>query len=279
MSVSDSVVTLALAEPGEPAAPPPLAAAGPLRLAWRALLFDEFAYSAVAAAARPMRGGFMALAWVLGIVLLSRLIGLAANWLTSPQLGHIRAIIQEFIVGLPWYAEQVRLEPGFAARFAQNYLLAWEGLDALLGIQTPTSTAVWAGVTLLDTLLAWLIFGTLAHWAARWLGGSGRWTQTMGVVALSFAPLLLVTVEMIPGAFLPLGLLFLLMLVGKYQAIKAAHGLTPGYALAATLLPYLLCILLLLAVTLFAAAYGLDQVPYINQAIETMRAAFSLWGF
>ena len=45
----------------------------------------------------------------------------------------------------------------------------------------------------------------------------------------------------------------------------------------AVLLPYLLSLLVLLAISLFGGAYGLEQVPYINQAIETLRGAFGLW--
>ena len=258
--------------------PQPLADAAPLRLAWRALLLDEHAYDAVVGATRPLQRGFVALLWVLGIVLLGRLVGLGLNWLTSPQLGGIETQLREFITSLPWYADQVRQAPGFAAEFAQNYFLGWEGLRAVLGIQTPTSTGVWAGVTLLDTLLAWLFFGLLALWSARWMGGQGRWQQTLGAVALAYAPLLLTLIEVIPGAALPLSLLFLAMLVGKYQAIKVVHGLTSGYVLAVVLIPYLLSLLLLLGVSLFGGAYGLEQVPYINQAIETLRGAFALWG-
>jgi hypothetical protein len=218
------------------------------------------------------------LLWILGIVLLARLIGFGLNWLTTPRLERIEALLQEFIVGLPWYAEQVRQAPGFAAQFAQNYYLTWEGLRALLGIQTPASVGAWVGVTVLDTLLAWLVYGTLAHWSARWLGGAGRWSQTMGAIALAYAPLLLTVIEMIPGAALPLSLLFLAMLVGKYQALKCVHRLATGYTLAAVLLPYLLGLLLLMALALFGGAYGLEQIPYINQAIEALRAAFGLWG-
>lgn len=233
----------------------------------------------MASRARPWRKGALILLSVLGIVLLARLIGFGFNWLTTPRLERIEGLLQEFITGLPWYAEQVRLAPEFAAQFARNYFLTWEGLRALLGIQTPAGTALWAGVTVLDTLLAWLVYGTLAHWSARWLHGTGRWTQTTGALALAYAPLLLLTVELVPGAALPLSLLFLLMLVGKYQAIKAAHGLTPGYALAAVLLPYLLASLLLLAAAIFSAALGLEQIPYFDQVIETIRATFSLWRF
>jgi hypothetical protein len=172
----------------------------------------------------------------------------------------------------------VRQAPDFAVQFAQSYFLAWEGLYALMGIQTPASTGLWAGVTVLDTLLAWLLYGTLAHLVARWLGGIGRWAQTLGVLALAYAPLLLLIVETVPGAAVPLNLLFLLMLVGKYQALKNAHALATGYALAALFLPYLAGLVLLLAAAIFGAALGLEQVPYINEVIQTLRAGFRLWG-
>ena len=265
--------------PPPPVPDSPLADAGPLRLAWRALLIDERAYAEIIQRARPLREGALALLWILGIVLVARLIGLGLNWLTSPQLGRVEALLRNFITGLPWYTEQVRLSPTFAGQFSQQYFLTWEGLRALLGIQTPAGTALWAGVTLLDTLLFWLVYGTLAHWTARWLGGAGRWTQTLAALALAYAPLLLLTVETIPGAGLPLGLLFLLMLVGKYQALKCAHGLTPAYALAAALLPYLLAGLLLLAALLFGSAFGLEQLPFFDQAVEAIRTAFSLWRY
>lgn len=287
--MSESAAALPLVEETEGAVEPltpvlpapasPLAGAGPLRLAWRALLLDERAYIEVVGRPKPLRQGLLILLWILGVVLLTRLIGLGLNWLTSPQLGALEALLRDFITDLPWYSEQVRQTPTFATQFAQEYFLAWEGLRALLGIQTPAGTALWSGVTLLDTLLAWLVYGTLAHWVARWLGGAGRWTQNQGALALAYAPLLLVVIEVIPGAALPLGLLFLLMLVGKYQAIKWVYGLTPGYALAAVLLPYLLVSLLLLAALIFGSAFGLEQLPFFDQAVETIRAAFILWGF
>jgi hypothetical protein len=251
--------------------------AHPLRLAWRALLLDEHAYAAVAAHAKPLQRGFVVLLWILGSVLLARLIGFGFNWLTTPRLERIEGLLREFVTGLPWYAEQVRQMPAFAAQFGQTYYLTWEGLRALLGIQTPASTGLWAGITLLDTLLAWLIFGTLAHWTARWLDGTGRWSQTLGALALAYAPLLLTVIEMIPGAALPLSLLFLLMFIGKYQALKSVHGLSPGYTLAAVLLPYLLASLLLLAVLLFGAALGLEQLPIFDQAVAALRAVLDSW--
>jgi len=183
----------------------------------------------------------------------------------------VQAILRDFITGLPWYSEQVRQSPAFAGEFGQQYFLIWEGLRALLGIQTPASTALWAGVTLLDTLLFWLFYGTLAHWTARWLGGAGRWTQTLGALALAYAPLLLLTIEMIPGARLPLGLLFLLMLAAKYLALKVTHGLGTPQTLFVLAAPYLVVAIVVALVALYGGAYGLEQIPYFSDALKVQQ--------
>jgi hypothetical protein len=180
----------------------------------------------------------------------------------------MQALIQDFITGLPWYADQARQTPEFAAQFAQSYWLSWEGVRAALGIPTPSNVSINVGSVVLSTLMNWLAYGTLAHWMARWLGGTGTWKQTLGVVALSYAPLLLLVVEAIPGAAVPLSLLFLAMLVSKYLALKSAHHLTPGYTLASVLLPYVIAVVLVLALALFGAAFGLEQVPFINQGMQ-----------
>jgi hypothetical protein len=171
----------------------------------------------------------------------------------------------------------VRQTPEFAAQFAQNYGLSWEGVRAALGIPTPANVSVNVGSVVLSTLLNWLAYGTLAHWVARWFGGTGTWKQTLGVMALSYAPLLLLVMEAIPGAAVPLSLLFLAMLVSKYLALKSAHHLTPGYTLASVLLPYGIVLVLLLALTLFGAAFGLEQVPFMSQGLQIFQV-FSGFG-
>jgi hypothetical protein len=249
-----------------------LDSAAPRRLAWRALLLDQRAYTTVVNQLSPLKKGFITLLLILGIVLVARLIGWGLAYLTSPRLDSLQTLVQNFITGLPWYATQVRQSPEFAAQFAQSYGLSWEGVRYALGIPTPMNQGISIGSLLLDTLLAWLVFGTLAHWIARWFGGAGTWKQTLGAMALSYAPLLLLVVEAIPGAAVPLTLLFLAMLVGKYQAIKSAHRLTPGYTLASVLLPYVVGAALLLALALFGGAFGIEQIPYVDPIVQTLRA-------
>lgn len=242
----------------------------PWRLAWRALLLDQRAFNTVVNSLGPLKKGFAVLLTILGIVLVARLIGWGLDYLTSPRLDSLQALVESFITGLPWYRTQVQQSPQFAVQFAQSYGLSWEAVRAALGIPTPTNQGIGIGALILNTLLVWLGYGTLAHWFARWLGGQGTWQETLGALALSYAPLLLLVVTAVPGAGAPLLLLFLLMLAGKHQAIKSAHHLAPGYTLAAVLLPYVAAVVLLLGLVLFGGALGLEQIPYIDTGIRAL---------
>jgi len=243
-----------------------------LRLILRALLLDEGAYAAAVSAPKPFLWGLLTLLLLIAMVVVARLVGHGLGWLTSPQLDSIQMIIRNFVTGLPWYAGQLQQNPAFATQFTQGYALGWDGIRTVLGIPTVPGTAATIGLLVLSTLLAWFGFGTVAHWLARWFGGHARYGQTLGATALSYAPLLLLVVETVPGATVPLTLLFLWMLMGKYLALKNTHALTTGYTLSATLLPYLIGLVLFGAVALFGGAYGIDQIPYTNDALSALRA-------
>jgi hypothetical protein len=249
----------------------------PWWLAWRALLLDQRAYNTVVQSLGPLKKGFLALLAILGIVLVARLVGWGLDYLTAPRLDSLQALVQNFITGLPWYQAEAQRTREFVAQFAQSYGLSWEGVRAALGIPTPLNQGVGIGTLILNTLVAWFAFGTVAHWCARWFGGAGTWKETLGAIALAYAPLLLLVVEAIPGAAVPLGLLFLLELVGKYQAIKSAHRLTPGYNLASVLLPYLIAGVLALVVVLIGGAFGLEQIPYFDTGLRAF-GAFGAFG-
>lgn len=255
---------------------PVLKTTRPWSLAWRALVLDQRAYTTVATAGKPLKQGFLTLLFILAVVVLARLVGWATGYLTSPRLDSLQAIVRDFVTGLPWYAAQVRQVPEFAQQFAQGYWAGWEVLRAALGIPTPTNVGLYIGTLLLETLLFWFVYGTLAHWVARWLGGRGRWQASLGALGLAYAPLLLIVIEAVPGAIVPVSLLYLAMLAGKFQAIKSVHGFTPGYTLAAVFLPYLLAIVILLALLLFGAAFGIDQVPYADTSLGTFRTLSGL---
>ena len=111
---------------------------------------------------------------------------------------------------------------------------------------------------------------------ARWLGGQARLNQTLGVLALAYAPLLLFVVELAPGAVMPVSLVFALLLVGKFLAISQGHGLSGGYALAAVAAPYLIALVVAAGVVFFGLAYGLQQIPYLDQLQRMLPLAAGL---
>jgi hypothetical protein len=106
---------------------------------------------------------------------------------------------------------------------------------------------------------------------ARWYGSQARLGQTLGVLSLASAPLLLRLVEIVPGAVAPLSLIFLLMLATKFLALKSAHGLGAAPTLVVTLAPYALVALLVVLILLNGGAYSLQQNPYVNQVLQVQQ--------
>ena len=234
----------------------------------QALFLNEKAYAAVSADRSPFTRGAQVLLTILGVVALARLVGLGLGLLAAPQLGSLQQIVGDFLTGLPWYAQQVQADPQFATDFQTGYQVAWDAIRTLLGVPVPTLVVGLYVSFLLTTLLNWIAYGAVVHVVARWFGGRGRFGQTLGVTALAYAPLLLYVVELVPSAYVPLGLVFAYLLVAKFQAISQAHGLDGVRALAVVLAPYLLAIVVAAGAAIFGAAYGLEQVPYLDQILR-----------
>lgn len=244
---------------------------GVLRLLGRTLLLGNEPYAAVRDGAKPGRRGFIIILVIIGLVVLAQLIGYWLGALTAPRLDSLQSLLYTAVVDLPWYAEQVQLDPTFATQFQQGYLVAWEALRILLGYPTMTATGATIAAVALLTLLNWFVFAVLAHWLARWYGSRAHFGQTLGVLALAYAPLLLRVVEIVPGAVAPTALIFLLMLATKFLALKAVHGLGSVATLFVLLAPYVIVLVVLAVVLLNGGAYGLAQNPTINQALQVQQ--------
>ena len=88
--------------------------------------------------------------------------------------------------------------------------------------------------------------------------------------AISIGDGIIDAVELVPGAVTPVGLVFAYLLVSKFLAVGQAHNLHAGQALAAILAPYLLILVLAAGVSFFGSAYGLDQIPYLDQTLRVL---------
>ena len=85
-------------------------------------------------------------------------------------------------------------------------------------------------------ILLWLVWGVVAHLAARLLGGKGTLSQTLGATALAEAPQLLSLVTVIPFVVVG-GVIGTWQMICRYTALKTVHGLSWQRAVVATLLP------------------------------------------
>lgn len=244
---------------------------GVLALLGRALLFGTEPYATVRDGDHPGRRGFVIVLVVVAIVALAQLIAYWLGWLTAPRLDSLQGLLYSTVTGWPWYAQQVQQDPTFATQFQQGYTAGWEALRILLGYPTLTAT-ISVDVSLIVTTFGnWFLFSLLAHWTARWFGSQARFGQTLGTIALAYAPLLLLVIQVVPGATVPLSLLFLLMLATKYMALKVTHDLGTPQTLFVLAAPYVIVALVVVIAALYGGAYGLEQIPYFNDAIKVQQ--------
>ena len=255
--------------------PAPPLADKPFALIREALFFNEAAYRMLRNHASPMRRGTFILFVIVILVALAQVIGLALGLLTSPRIDILQNAIYDAIVSTGLYADRAAAVPEFAQQFRQAYEGVWQSLRLFAGYPNWGTTVAASTAAVVGGFLNWLIYGLLAHWTARWFGGQTSFTRFMGPLALAYAPLLLSIVLLFPGATAATPLIFLALLATKYQAIRVAYGLDPGRSLATTLTPYLLAALILLAVVLFGAAYGIGRIPYLEPLVRILQLATS----
>ena len=244
---------------------------GVLALLGRTLLFSTEPYALVRGSDYPGRRGLVLLLAMVVLVTLVQMLAYWLGWLTAPQLDSLQKLFYDTVTGWPWYADQVRQDPTFAGQFQQGHAVFWEGVRILLGYPTLTATLSGSVLLIVTTFGNWLLFSVLAHRAARWFGSQARVGQTLGTVALAHAPLLLLVIQIVPGATVPLSLLFLLLLATQYLAIKVTHDLGTPQTLFVLAAPYGVLILVIVLVALYGSAYGLQQIPYFNEALKVQQ--------
>jgi hypothetical protein len=112
-----------------------------------------------------------------------------------------------------------------------------------------------AGIILtpLGLVVRWLLYGLLAYVFARWLGGTADLSETLGVLALAAAPQALRAVTLLPYVGVD-NLVAIWGVLCAYLGLKTAHKLPWHRAAWATLLPFLLALLVLFLAACLASA-------------------------
>jgi len=95
-------------------------------------------------------------------------------------------------------------------------------------------------VTPLALIAQWLLYASVSHAAARMLGGSGTLNQTLGAVALSVAPHILLVTMVVPFVSVSALLLHGWGILIAYRGLEIAHDLPPRKAAVAAVAPLIL---------------------------------------
>lgn len=207
-----------------------------LGLVLRALFLDSEAFDEVRDDDNPFVEGLFLLV-LMGLVTAAlTLIGQLIAWGSVPQVSSIREVVMTALQQQPWWSS-LNADPQASSTFQTLWDGLWRALPPLFGAPDPAMSALNLLVWPVWLVASWLIYAALAHGFARWLGGAGAFGGVLGATALSFTPILFRGLGIVP--FIALGgALNTWQLILRYKAIRSAHGLTWGRALAATLLPY-----------------------------------------
>ncbi|MBN1658761.1 MAG: YIP1 family protein [Anaerolineae bacterium] len=222
-----------------------------LQLGWDALLLREGAYERMRAVANPVVKGLIFIIIIGFAIALLGLVGDVLEWATTPDLGAIKDTVYHHLTQMTWWRE-LSTSREFVEQFDEFYNLGWQMGD-LFGATSLASSALDILLTPLGLVIRWLIYGLLAYLFARWLGGTGDLSDTLGVLALAAAPQMLNVFTLLP--YVSVGLLIPVWgILCAYVGLKTAHNLPWHRAVWATLLPFLLALVVLLLASCLGTA-------------------------
>lgn len=213
-----------------------------LRLAWDALLLRDRAYTEMRESSNAFTRGLILIVLVALVFSIPAIVGKSLERLTSPDPGKIQEVVRQELTAMPWY-KQAQAESGrqFQEGFEQGYNAWWQFFGNLI-FPNPIISALGIIFNPISLIIGWLIYGLLAFLFARLLGGKGSLGQTYGTTALAVSPQLLGVLTFLP--YVAVAGLSTWSVVCNYLALKHTHHLTPGRTLWATVLPYVIQIVL-----------------------------------
>ncbi len=221
-----------------------------LRLGWNALLLKGEAYEEMRIDPNPVVKGLILIVVVGVAIALLGLVGDVLEWASTPNLNEIKDTVLFYMTRMPWWEEASR-DPNFTRFFDQMWNWNWN-VGTMLS-PSPGGAAINIVLTPLALVIRWLIYGLLAYVFARWFGGTGDLSDTLGVLALAVAPQALNVLRILP--FVQLGSLVSIWgILCAYVGLKTAHRLYWHRAAWATLLPFILVIVVGMLAACFSTA-------------------------
>lgn len=224
-----------------------------LNWAWRGLFLDPDVYEEMRQDNNPFVEGLFMIVVVAVLVAVVGLVGTVISGLAAPNPVAVQAAVLQGLENMDWY-EQMEMFSGPEAinQFRQTFDLIWQAVANLV-FPNPATAAMNIILLPLSIIIGWLIYGVFAHLFARLLGGKASLNETLGPTAFAVTPQLFNLVMIFPNVVVG-GVVGTWTLLCRYTALKTAHQLSWGRALAATLLPVVLMALLgfILAVSVSA---------------------------
>jgi hypothetical protein len=213
-----------------------------LALVFRALLLDSEAFDELRDDDDPFVEGLFLLV-IIGLIAAGlALVGQVLAWGSVPRVDAIRDVVLSNLQQQPWWPA-IGSNPQALAAFQRFWDLGWRLFMPLFGAPDPGRASLNLLIWPIWLVLSWLVYALLAHGFARLLGGRGSLSGALGTAALSFTPFLLNGLSIVP--FLVFGgALNTWQLILRYKAVRSAHALPWGRSVAATLLPYLVYLVL-----------------------------------
>jgi hypothetical protein len=208
-----------------------------LALLFRALILDSEAFDELRDDDDPLIEGLFLLVLIGVAAAALALIGQVLAWGSVPRIDAIRNVVINGLQQQPWWPA-LGSNPQALAVFQQIWDFGWRVFPALFGAPDPARAALNLLVWPIWLVLSWLVYGLLAHGFASLMGGRGSLRGALGAVSLAFTPFLFHGLGIVP--FLVFGgVLNTWQLLLRYKAVRSAHGLPWGRSVVATLLPYL----------------------------------------
>lgn len=180
------------------------------------------------------------------IVALSSIAGEALRYATEPSADAIKNTILNHLQAMPFYGQ---FSPQGETQFLNGYNRAWETFGSLFvgyptTVRNLTLTLARVVTTPLSWVIAWLLYGLLAHLVASRGNPHGSLGHGLGTLALATSPQLLNVVTVLPGAEVSGILVGLWTLILNIFAIKSAYRISARRAVTSALFPLLLLLLL-----------------------------------
>jgi hypothetical protein len=223
-------------------------------LVLRALFLDAEAYDRLRDDDNPFVEGLFLVVAIGALTALLALVGQVIAWATVPSLDEVERIALDAFRRTSWWV-QVSSPSESLRLFEYWWAWGWRIFPGLFGAPDPALAALNVLAWPVVNVIGWLIYGALAHFFARRLGGTGTLGQTLGATSLAAVPLLLRGLGVIPFVSVGFVALAAWQVVCRYLAVRSVHYLAWPKAFWATVLPLLFQWLLwaLLAVVLMLA--------------------------